>query len=334
MLEVCKGLLAQFGVRPEQYQIGRSKLFFRAGVLGQLEDSATRINKCVHSCCLPGLQPRMPVLALASGETSTSAPLIPWEGMPWVAAEACTFCLPALLRACHFLCMIASGSTKGRLRVHAAEPAEGFARVAAWRARAVLYIQSYRRMLPVRRAFLEVRAAAVTIQAASRGRVARRDFIELRTRHRAALRLQAGVRGHQARQSYAATRHATRTLQAAWRRRALERRVLARSSDRVQREAAAEKVAAREAATRAAELAAADEAARRERDAARKERAAFASIKVRRCLESSFPLACMPKRGLQNSTAAVFEQQTVGIMLLSTLPSLLGCAGRLWGGAG
>ena len=53
MLEVCKGLLAQFGVRPEQYQIGRSKLFFRAGVLGQLEDSATRINKCarpMHAC--------------------------------------------------------------------------------------------------------------------------------------------------------------------------------------------------------------------------------------------------------------------------------------------
>ncbi len=46
LLEVCKGLLAQFGVRPEQYQIGRSKLFFRAGVLGQLEDAAVRINRC------------------------------------------------------------------------------------------------------------------------------------------------------------------------------------------------------------------------------------------------------------------------------------------------
>ena len=54
----------------------------------------------------------------------------------------------------------------------------------------MLYIQSYRRMLPVRRAFLEVRAAAVTIQAASRGRVARREYIQMRTRHRAALRVQ------------------------------------------------------------------------------------------------------------------------------------------------
>jgi myosin-5 len=46
VLEVCKGLLAKFGVRPEQYQIGRTKLFFRAGVLGQLEDNVTRINRC------------------------------------------------------------------------------------------------------------------------------------------------------------------------------------------------------------------------------------------------------------------------------------------------
>ena len=48
VLEVCKGLLAKFGVRREQYQIGRTKLFFRAGVLGQLEDAVTRINRCMH----------------------------------------------------------------------------------------------------------------------------------------------------------------------------------------------------------------------------------------------------------------------------------------------
>lgn len=45
VLEICKQLLSNFGVKPEQYQIGRTKLFFRAGVLGQLEDAATRINK-------------------------------------------------------------------------------------------------------------------------------------------------------------------------------------------------------------------------------------------------------------------------------------------------
>ena len=49
VLEVCKGLLAKFGVRPEQYQIGRTKLFFRAGVLGQLEDAVTRINRCMQT---------------------------------------------------------------------------------------------------------------------------------------------------------------------------------------------------------------------------------------------------------------------------------------------
>ena len=46
MLDICKELLDTFGVKPVQYQIGRTKLFFRAGVLGQLEDAATRINKC------------------------------------------------------------------------------------------------------------------------------------------------------------------------------------------------------------------------------------------------------------------------------------------------
>ena len=34
MLETCKQLLSKFGVKPEQYQIGRTKIFFRAGVLG------------------------------------------------------------------------------------------------------------------------------------------------------------------------------------------------------------------------------------------------------------------------------------------------------------
>jgi hypothetical protein len=46
-LDVCKRLLAHFSVEPSQYQIGRSKLFFRAGVLGQLEDAAARMQRWV-----------------------------------------------------------------------------------------------------------------------------------------------------------------------------------------------------------------------------------------------------------------------------------------------
>ena len=57
--------------------------------------------------------------------------------------------------------------------------------------RAVLTIQSYRRMLPVRRHFLRTRSAAVSLQAGERGRKARRDYKELRQRHRAAIRVQA-----------------------------------------------------------------------------------------------------------------------------------------------
>lgn len=59
MLDTCKELLKKFGVKEEQYQIGRTKLFFRAGVLGQLEDAATRINRSFSLRTLPrpkGLQ--------------------------------------------------------------------------------------------------------------------------------------------------------------------------------------------------------------------------------------------------------------------------------------
>jgi hypothetical protein len=56
--------------------------------------------------------------------------------------------------------------------------------------RAVLTLQSFSRMLPIRRAFLTVRRATVTIQAAERGRAARQAFAELRRRHRAALCVQ------------------------------------------------------------------------------------------------------------------------------------------------
>jgi myosin-5 len=46
-LDVCKRLLSHLGVDPSLYQIGRTKLFFRAGVLGRLEDRVIRINKAV-----------------------------------------------------------------------------------------------------------------------------------------------------------------------------------------------------------------------------------------------------------------------------------------------
>ena len=43
-LEVCKALLEEFRVAPAMYQVGRTKLFFRAGVLGHLEDTWARIQ--------------------------------------------------------------------------------------------------------------------------------------------------------------------------------------------------------------------------------------------------------------------------------------------------
>ena len=45
-LEVCKQLLVEFRIPADMYQIGRTKLFFRAGVLGHLEDTSARLNRC------------------------------------------------------------------------------------------------------------------------------------------------------------------------------------------------------------------------------------------------------------------------------------------------
>lgn len=45
-LDVCQRLLRHFNVDPRMYQVGRTKLFFRAGVLGQLEDTWARIQRC------------------------------------------------------------------------------------------------------------------------------------------------------------------------------------------------------------------------------------------------------------------------------------------------
>lgn len=151
-------------------------------------------------------------------------------------------------------------------------------RMVACDCRAVLLIQSYRRMLPVRRAFLRARAASVKIQAAERGRVARREYKELKRRNAAAIRLQAWTRGHQQRVRYLRVLRVTLVLQIAVRRYQLAKRVAAREAERKAREAALVKVAEAEAAQRAAKEAAAEEVRR-------KERASFATIKV--CLPSS-----------------------------------------------
>ena len=73
-------------------------------------------------------------------------------------------------------------------------------------------------MLPVRRAFVAARTATVRIQAAERGRVARRDFAELKRCHAAATRVQTRYRGHRARVDYLRTLRAVLVLQIAFRR--------------------------------------------------------------------------------------------------------------------
>ena len=45
-LEMCKALLEEFRVEASMYQMGKTRLFFRAGVLGHLEDTWARIQRC------------------------------------------------------------------------------------------------------------------------------------------------------------------------------------------------------------------------------------------------------------------------------------------------
>lgn len=54
----------------------------------------------------------------------------------------------------------------------------------------MLTIQSYLRMLPVRRQFMRQRSAAIALQAGERGRRARKDYKELKQRHSAAIKVQ------------------------------------------------------------------------------------------------------------------------------------------------
>ena len=61
-LDVCRELLAEFRIPADMYQIGRTKLFFRAVVLGHLEDTSARIIRRVaqasidSSSCRAGAQ--------------------------------------------------------------------------------------------------------------------------------------------------------------------------------------------------------------------------------------------------------------------------------------
>jgi len=55
-LEMCKALLEEFRVEGSMYQMGKTRLFFRAGVLGHLEDTWARIQRSTsrhsHLICL------------------------------------------------------------------------------------------------------------------------------------------------------------------------------------------------------------------------------------------------------------------------------------------
>ncbi|CAL8396062.1 unnamed protein product [Boreogadus saida] len=92
--------------------------------------------------------------------------------------------------------------------------------------RAALVVQKTYRMAAVRRLYLTVGRAALTVQAFTRGMLARRRHREARA-ERAAVRLQAAVRGWLARRAYGRVRRAVVLAQCCARRRAAHRRLTA-----------------------------------------------------------------------------------------------------------
>lgn len=160
-LEVCLQLLQHFRVDPALYQVGRTKLFFRAGVLGQLEDRTMRMQQ------------------------------------------------------------------------------------------SALTVQATWRMLVRRREFVRAKAAAVVVQAHWRGLQGRREVSQLRRRHAAAVVVQAAYRGAVARAAYQRARAAAVCIQMGWRRQQLERRVAARTQQRLLEEAERRAQEEREAAAAA-----------------------------------------------------------------------------------
>jgi hypothetical protein len=102
----------------------------------------------------------------------------------------------------------------------------------------VLKLQAYTRMHQARRRFMRTRSVALLYQSGWRARSVRLTFNQALREHRAATAIQRSYRRHAAQQEYQRVRSATRTIQAGWRRHKLEQRVGARVNVREARERA------------------------------------------------------------------------------------------------
>ena len=114
-LEVCKALLEEFRVAPAMYQVGRTKLFFRAGVLGHLEDTwariqrsaATKLTICpmtAGACCSLGCQAHAlhcstQVYNLPSTVAACSVQSCQSQAVRCCSTCLCTTCLCSCLRS-------------------------------------------------------------------------------------------------------------------------------------------------------------------------------------------------------------------------------------------
>ena len=95
-LEVCKALLEEFRVAPAMYQVGRTKLFFRAGVLGHLEDTWARIQR---SAATKLTDCPMSAGRLAQSSVSGACPVLLQHTSAQLPFDCCC------LRQCCSMCM-------------------------------------------------------------------------------------------------------------------------------------------------------------------------------------------------------------------------------------
>ena len=73
-LEMCQRILKQFQIDPAMYQVGHTKLFFRAGLLGRMEDTWERM---ISSACTIQAFMRMAVVRSAYPEAPSSRRELP-----------------------------------------------------------------------------------------------------------------------------------------------------------------------------------------------------------------------------------------------------------------
>uniref|UniRef100_A0A674HNA2 Myosin VB n=1 Tax=Taeniopygia guttata TaxID=59729 RepID=A0A674HNA2_TAEGU len=168
--QICQTLLEELIKDPDKFQFGRTKIFFRAGQVAYLEK-------------------------LRADKFRAATIMIQKTVRGWL--ERTRF------RRLRRATLTLQCYTRG----HLARRWAFLAQLLGWRTRAAIILQKQYRMLRMRRAFLRVRSAALTIQAFARGMFVRRIYRQMLMEHKATI-LQRYARGWLARARFRRARAA------------------------------------------------------------------------------------------------------------------------------